>query len=161
MTQVPAWTPPSVNDFKAFFFRDFPYLPENTVSDPEDYVQPQDITNAIALALVNFNPGLFGANSQITTVFLYLAAFYLVQNLSVSAKGIAAQLNFPTASSGVGGVNIAFTVPEKITKSPFLSVYTTNAYGMAYLSLVLQQTIGNVGAVGSGEYAGFGGIGLR
>src|ERR1017187_7172912 len=121
---VPSWTPPSVSDFQAFFFRDFPYLPPETVSNPLDYVQPQDITNAINLALVNFNPGLFGANAQITTVFLYLAAFYLVQNLQVSSKGIAAQLNFPTASAGVGGVNVSFTVPEKITKSPFLSVYT-------------------------------------
>ena len=152
----PSWTPPTVSQFKSYFFRDFPYLPTNTVDNPNDYVQPQDIQNAINLALVNFNSSLFGSAAQITTVFMYLAAFYLVQNLKTSARGIYAQLNFPTASAGVGGVNISFQVPDKVTKSPFLFAYTGNAYGMAYLSLVLPQTIGNVGAVGSGQYQGFG-----
>lgn len=149
----PPWTPPSVADFMAFFNREFPYPPAGILPNPNDYVQPADITKAISMALVNFNSGLFGSFSQITTVFLYLAAFYLTENLKIAQKGIAAQVNFPTVSAGVGGVNQSFQVPDKVTKSPFLFQYTANAFGMVYLSFALPQTVGNVGIVTSGVRA--------
>lgn len=140
-----SWVPPSVSDFQAFFNRDFPYPPAGTITNPLDYVQPADITKAINEAVINFNPSLFGSIAQITNIFMYLAAFYLVCNLQISAKGIAAQLNFPTVSVGVGSVNQAFQVPEKYAKDPFLAQYTSNGYGMKYLTMVLPFTVGNIG----------------
>lgn len=150
------WTPPSVSDFEAFFNRDFPFAPPNT---PDlAFVQPADVTKAINEGLINFNPCLYGSLAQITNIFMYLAAYYLVENLKVSMKGVAAKANFPTASVGVGGVNEAYQIPERYLKSPILAPYTQNAYGMKYLSLVIPFLVGNVGTAGSGQYSGYYGV---
>ena len=159
MSSCPPWVPPTVAQFQTFFNREFPYPPVGTLPNPLDYVQPADITKAIFQALVNFNSGLYGSSDSIMTVFLYLAAFYLTENLKIAQKGIAAQINFPRVSAGVGGVNQSFQVPDKVTKSPFLFAYTANAFGMIYLSFALPQTIGNIGIVGSEVRAWGNGIG--
>lgn len=153
MVSCPPWVPPTVTQFMAFFNREFPYPPVGTLPDPLSYVQPADITKAISMGLINFNSGLYGSNDNIMTVFLYLAAFYLTENLKIAQKGIAAQINFPVVSAGVGGVNESFQVPDKVTKSPFLFQYTANAFGFIYLTFALPQTVGNVGIVTSGVRA--------
>ncbi len=139
-----AWTPPTVSDFKEYFFRDFQYAPAGD-PDNQNYIIDLDITKAIGEAFANFSPGLYGTNAQVNIVFMYLVAFYLVFDLQNSAKGISSQANFPINSETVGGVSIGFTIPEKYTKSAFLAQYTANGYGMKYLSLVLPFTVGNVG----------------
>ena len=137
------WVPPTVAQFQAFFFRDFPYAGAETPSTDLDYVQPQDITNAIALAQINFSPRPFNiASGQATAVFMYLAAFFLVENLKASSKGIAAQANFPLNSIGVGGVSLGMEVPEQFKKNPTYSMYMRNAYGQQYMQLVYPYTIG-------------------
>lgn len=149
------WEPPTVSDFQAFFNRDFPYAPDaNTPS--LDFVQPADITKAINEGLIDFNPSNYGSTAQITNIFMYLAAYNLVENLKNSMKGISAMTNFPVTGIGVGGVNESYQIPERYLKSPVLAPYTQNAYGMKYLSLVLPYLMGNVHAVGSGQYTGFG-----
>jgi hypothetical protein len=144
-----AWLPPSVADFSSFFNRDFAYAPEGVPANDLDYVQPSDITRAINEAVIDFNPGLYGSLAQITNIFMYLAAYHLVENLKNSMKGIAAQANFPTASQGAGGVNASYQIPERYLKSPILAPYTQNGYGMRYLALVLPFLVGNVSAPGS------------
>lgn len=141
-TTSPTWTPPTYQQFESFFFRDFPYAGPNTPSTDLNYVQPQDINNAISIAQINFSAGMFDNNGQSTTVFYYLAAFYLVENLKNSSKGISAQANFPLNSIGVGGVNLGMEVPDTFKKNPTYSMYCRNAYGLQYLSLVYPYTIG-------------------
>jgi len=142
------WVPPTAAQFQAFFFRDFPYAGADTPATDLDYVQPQDINNAIALAQVNFSPRPFNiASGQATTVFYYLAAFFLVENLKASSKGISAQANFPTNSIGVGGVSLGMEVPEQFKKNPTYSMYMRNAYGQQYMQLVYPYTIGGAGIV--------------
>ena len=137
------WVPPTAAQFQAFFFRDFPYAGLNTPATDLNYVQPQDINNAIALAQINFSPRPFNiVSGQATTVFMYLAAFFLVENLKNSSKGIAAQANFPLNSIGAGGVNVGMEVPEAFKKNPTYSMYCRNAYGQQYLQLVYPMTIG-------------------
>lgn len=137
------WVPPTATQFQAFFFRDFPYAGANTPSTDLNYVQPQDINNAISLGQVNFSPTPFNiASGQATTVFMYLAAFFLVENLKNSSKGIAAQANFPLNSIGVGGVSVGMEVPEAFNKNPTYSMYCRNAYGLQYLQFVYPYTIG-------------------
>ena len=140
-----AWVPPTAAQFQAFFFRDFPYAGMDTPSTDLNYVQPQDINNAIALAQINFSPRPFSQSpngGQATLVFMYLAAFFLVENLKNSSKGIAAQANFPLNSIGVGGVNLGMEVPEQFKKNPTYSMYMRNAYGQQYMQLVYPYTIG-------------------
>lgn len=145
------WTVPSIADFKTFFARDFNYAPTD---DPTnlDYVLDDDITRAINEAIINFNPGL-GFNpaivppatiSETTNVFLYLVAFCLIVNIQNSSKGLSSQSKFPISSNGVGGVNVAYAIPERYTKDPILSIYTQNGYGMRYLSMVLPYITGRV-----------------
>lgn len=139
------WTPPSYTDFQAFFNRDFPYASVTTPATDLNYVQPADINKAIAEAQINFSAGMFDITSgQSTTVFMYLAAFYLVENLKASAKGLAAQANFPLTAIGVGGVNMAMTPPEQFLKNPTYAMFTRNGYGLTYLSFVYPYTIGGM-----------------
>ena len=140
---VAPWTPPTYQQFQAFFFRDFPYADPNTPATDLNYVQPQDINNAIDLGVINFSPSMFDVQSgQSTTVFMYLAAFYLVENLKMAAKGIAAQANFSLESIAAGGVNVGMRPPESFLKNPTYNMFTRNAYGLQYLSLVYPYTIG-------------------
>lgn len=142
-TSSATWVPPTAAQFQAFFFRDFPYAGPDTPSTDLNYVQPQDINNAIALGQVNFSPRMFDINSgQTTTVFMYLAAFFLVENLKNSSKGISAQANFPLTGIGVGNVNLSMEPPEAFKKNPTYAMYTRNAYGLQYLQLVYPFTIG-------------------
>ncbi len=137
------FTTPTVAAFKSRFVRDFNYAPETDQSNLQ-YVLDADITNAYNLALLNFNPGLYGTEAQSTEVFMWLSAFYLVFSIQTSSAGLSSQSNFPISSKSVGGVSISFNIPEVYMKDPVLSQYTQNGYGMMYLNLVMQYMVGNV-----------------
>ena len=147
------WEPPTVAQFMAYFNRDFFYT-----DDPAnlELVSQQDITNAIAEALINFNVALYGSNSNITTVFLYLAAFCLVRKMQVSEKGVASGSRFPISSNSVGGVSVGFSLPERYAKDAWLSSLTVNGYGMRYLEFTLPYLDGNVFVVGGNFGGGLG-----
>lgn len=141
------WTPPTTDQFKLFFQRDFWFT-----DDPDnlDLVNINDINQAIAEAQINFNTGLYGSDSNITTVFMYLAAFMLVRKIQVSEKGLASQSRFPISSNSVGGVSISFQLPQKYANDPFLSSLTANGYGMRYLEFTLPMLTGNIMVVCGG-----------
>jgi len=139
------WTTPTVADFKAYFARDFNFattgdLPQQ--ADIDHYIVDADITRAINEALINFNEGLFGANSAM--VFMYLVAYQLVVNLQNSSKGISSQAKFPISSNSVGGVSVSYQIPDRYSKDAFLQQYTKNGYGMKYLELSLPYIVGNM-----------------
>lgn len=140
------WTQPTVADFKAFFFRDFNYAPS---SDPSNlkHVIDADITKAINQALLNFNEDLFGSDDQVTMVFMYLAAFYLVYDIQTSAQGLSSQSNFQISSKSVGGVAVSYSIPDKFSRDPALAIYAQNGYGLKYLSMAIPMIIGNVQVV--------------
>jgi len=139
-----AWTTLTVAEFKAQFVRDFPYAPAGDATNA-DYVMDADIALAITQANVSFNDALFGDSAKM--IFLYLAAYWMVENLKNAAKGIGAQASFIMNSNSVGSVSQSFTIPERFTNDPFLGIYTRNAYGMQYLHLALPYTVGNVGVI--------------
>jgi Protein of unknown function (DUF4054) len=138
-----SWAAPTTTQFKAFFGRDFSFAPADDAVNT-DYVCDADITKAIGEAQINFNSGLFGTDDNSTNVFMYLAAFHLVENLRNSAKGISAQAQMAINSSSVGGVSVNYVIPEDITKDSQLSVYLTNGYGKKYLTLVIPYLSGNI-----------------
>ncbi len=136
-----SWAQPSVADFKAVFTRDFPYAP---VSDPLNtkYVTDADISRAINDAIIEFNDGLFGAFT--TQIFMYLAAYNLVQNIQTAMKGMSAQAQFVMNSTNVGGVSVGNMVVGQFADDPYLSKYLKNAYGQKYVELVHPYLIGRV-----------------
>jgi hypothetical protein len=139
-----SWAVPSVDDFKTYFARDFNFATVQNEPQNLDYVVDADITKAITEANINFNTGLYGEDAEVTAVFMYLAAFYLVVNLQNSAKGVASQSKFPISSTSVGGVSVTFQIPERFGKDPYIQQFTQNGYGMKYLSLALPFLIGNI-----------------
>ena len=142
---TPQWTPPTVAQFQAQFFRDFPYAPADD-SITLDYVQPQDIQNAINEANAQFNPGLFGNNAVM--IFMYLAAHCLCTNLQNSAIGIGAQAMFANSSASVGSVSFVNNIDNAYLGQPMFAQYLTTGYGKKYLDLAYPYTVGNVRTAG-------------
>lgn len=142
-----AWiAPTTAAPFKAQFVRDFNYAPDTDATNLQ-YVTDADILAAYKNALQNFNPSIFGTLTpvdQVTPVFLWLAAFYLVWSIQNSSTGLGSQSKFPISSKSVGGIALSFSIPEAYLKNPVLSQYAQNGYGMMYLSFALPKTIGNV-----------------
>lgn len=182
----------TVADFKAYFFRDFPYLPvwdssklynagkrvyytptelfydclingttsADTPADPGDpphwaivaddimnYIQDLDIEKAFAEAQVNLNQSLFSSDANIRMGYLYLTAHYLVNDIRAGLAGISAVGMFPLTSRSAGSVSESYSIPQAYLDNPVYTFYTTSSYGLKYLSLVLPQIVGNVGAV--------------
>jgi hypothetical protein len=139
----------TLNDFKAWFNRDFVYLtPVNTTTERPDccpsYVTDHDLTKAFTEAKINFNEGLFSDDTQLKTTFLYLAAHYLVNDLQTSESGSGSSGFFPVSSRSVGSVSESYSLPLWVTSDPVLGSYTTTRYGQKYLSLIKPLMIGNV-----------------
>lgn len=133
-----AYTNPTISDFQAYFFRDFPY--GTTMDD----VQDQDITNAFADALFTFNPALFTSQANYTLGVLLLSAHYLVTNLRNSSQGIAGQFSWLQTSKGVGSVSEGIAIPERILAYPQYTMLTKTNYGAKYLQLILPLMVGQM-----------------
>lgn len=133
------WSNPSLLDFTTYFYRDFPYG-----TDPNTSVLDQDITSAFMSTNFNINQRLFSSQSNYTLGYLLLSAHYLVMNLRSSSQGINGQYNFLQASKGVGSVNEAFQIPERIMANPYWTQLMKTNYGATYLNLVLPQLAGQM-----------------
>lgn len=134
-----AFSNPSVADFKAQFFRDFPYGTDLNTS-----VIDQDITNAFLLVNVNMNPSLFGDQGSYNVGYLLLAAHYLVMNLRASSQGINGQFNFLQNAKSAGSISEAFGIPQRILDNPDLAILCKTNYGATFLQLILPQVGGQV-----------------
>lgn len=121
-----------------------------TADETDNYIQDDDITNAFAEAQVNYNQSLFGTDAQIKLGYLYLTAHYLCVDIRNSRSGIAATGMFPMTSRTVGSVSESYGIPTAYMDSPIYAIYSQTGYGMKYLSLVLPQLVGNIGAVYGG-----------
>jgi len=140
-----AFSNPSVADFKTQFFRDFPYG-----TDPSVAILDQDILNAFLMVNVNMNPALFGDQGSYNIGYLLLGAHYMVMNLRASSQGINGQFNFLQQSKGVGSVNEAFGIPQRILDNPEWAILCKTNYGAQFMQLVLPQLTGNIFSVQGG-----------
>lgn len=112
--------------------------------DPNNYVSVNDIQNAFNDAQVLFNQSLWGTVQQTTSGYLTLAAHFLSLNMRAAINGIQSVGEQMIASRGAGGVNASYNIPADYAADPVLAQYTTTAYGMKYLSMVLPLLRGNV-----------------
>jgi len=139
----------TVDDFKAYFYRDFQYSKPLGAANPipacpKDYVTDFDIQKAFQEAIINFNPCLFSYDEQLKVTYLYLAAHYLVNDLQTSAQGVGSTSYAPVTSRSVGGVSESYQVPDWMINDPYLAHFATTRYGQKYLSLIKPLTIGRV-----------------
>lgn len=137
----------TVSDFKAFFRRDFPYLPADSDSycDADKYVIDEDISKAYLEAQSVFNQGLFGTDESIRLAYYYLTAHYLVNDLRAASAGIDGTGSMLLNARTVGNVSESYTIPQAYVDNPLLAFFTSSSYGNKYLSLVLPNLVGNVG----------------
>ena len=116
----------------------------------DDYIQDDDIEKAFDEAEFCINQELFSTDAKITLVYLYATAHYLVNDIRAAMQGVESSGSFNVSARSVGRVSETYSIPQRYLDSPALSFFTTSAYGMKYLSLVVPNLIGNMGIVGGG-----------
>lgn len=128
---------PTVEEFKTYFSRDFPYG-----VDPNVAVTDADIAKAFGQANAGINPALYGSQANYTIGYMHLAAHWLVYDLQASSQGINGSANWLEQSKSVGSVSQSFAIPQRILDDPYWALLTTTKYGMKYLGLLLPQLTG-------------------
>lgn len=108
--------------------------------DVLNYTCDEDITKAFNEAKINFNENLFD-DEQAKLIFLYLTAYYLTFDLQ-NATGTV-QTGIVTSKS-VGSVSQSYGIPQWVLQDKVLGAYSSNGYGLKYLSLLRPYLIGNV-----------------
>jgi len=122
-----------------------------TTDSLQNYVMDQDIQNAFTEAQISLNQSLFTTDATITLGYLYLTAHYLCNDLKAALAGVNSNGSFPVASRSVGSVSESYSIPQTYLDNPILAFYTTSAYGLKYLAMVLPNMVGNIGVVGGGQ----------
>ena len=133
------FTNPSVAEFKAYFYRDFPYG-----TDMETSVLDEDIAKAFGQTNININQDLFSDQGSYDIGYFLLAAHYLVVDLRMSSQGINGQFSFLEQSKSVGSVSQSFGIPQRILDDPYFSMLAKTNYGAKYLQLLLPQLAGQI-----------------
>ncbi len=130
---------PSVADFKAYFFRDFPYG-----TDVETSVVDQDIAKCFQQTNINMNQQLWADQASYNVGYLLLAAHYLVVDLRMSSQGLSGQYSWLPSGKSVGSVSESFSIPQRILDDPYMAGLCQTNYGAKYLQLILPQLSGQI-----------------
>lgn len=136
------FTNPQITDFKAQFFRDFPF--GGSTGDPANFVLDQDIANGFAYASLNINPALWPTQSAYNLGYLLLSAHRMVLNIRASSQGLNGQYNWAQTQKGVGQVSESFQIPQRIIDNPELMMLTKTNYGAQYLEMLLPLLAGQM-----------------
>jgi len=132
------YTPITIEDFKTFFTRDFPY------GTTPEVVMDVDITKALATAGINFNEGLWSSQESFNQAYLYLAAHFLVESIRMSSSGLNSQYAGNVSYKAVGAVTETYVMPIRIQRNPFLAGLFTTRYGALYVGLLAPRLVGHV-----------------
>ena len=130
---------PTVNDFKTYFERDFPYGTDISTS-----VTDIDISKAMNVSNINVCEDHFRNQGSFTLGYLNLSAHYLVTSLRASSQGKDGQYNWVEQSKGVGSVNTSYMIPDAIKNNPYLAMLTKTNYGAMYLQSILPELSGQM-----------------
>lgn len=135
-----AFINPTVNDFKAFFVRDFPFG-----TDPNVAILDADVSRAQSFVNnTTFNPALFCDQNAYNIGFNLLTAHYLVTNLRASSQGLNGQFSFLEQSKSVGAIAQQFGIPQRILDNPDWSMLCKTNYGAMYLQQLIPQLSGQI-----------------
>jgi|SRR5215217_1587141 len=142
-----AYVNPTIEEFKARFYRDFPFQPADLPVDINAYVQDQDIYNAFATSSGIINQELFPNEGNYSQGFNLLSAHYMVMALDTSSQGLNGQFDWLTSSKSVGSVSISYSIPQSILDNPYFALLAKTRYGAAYLAMILPYLVGPMFAV--------------
>lgn len=134
-----AYNAPTIENFKAYFFRDFPYG-----TDPNTSVLDADISKAFGQTNVNINQALFSSQEDFNIGYLLLAAHWLVIDLRMSSQGLSGAYSWVTTSKSVGSVSESFQIPERILENPEFAMLAQTNYGAKFLQLLLPRLTGQM-----------------
>jgi len=140
---------PTVEEFKTFFARDFPFQP--AVIPPEEvdlnkFIQDSDVSNAFLRTNPKFNEEFFtDTQEEYTLGYLYLSAHLLVMSLRASNAGFTSSFNWGATSTSVGSVSESRNLPGNIMTNPLWAWLVSSNYGVEYLMMVIPNLIGNFG----------------
>lgn len=110
---------------------------QRTAGNKLDYITDEDIAKAMTQALISANDKFGSTCQEKRTIYLHLVAFYLVMDWKNAAAGASSAYAGFTASKSVGDVSESYNFPTWLTNSPMYSIYSTNGFGLKYLSLIL------------------------
>lgn len=136
----------TVDDFKAYFDRAFPFAPEDD-PDNKEYIRDTDIEIAFQQAKVNFNSSIWSDYDSAKIAYLFLTAHYLCMDMRMAQSGLASSGAFTMSSKSVGDVSASYAIPQAYLDSPALNYLTSTEFGLKYLSLLYPRTIGSVNVV--------------
>lgn len=134
-----AFSNPAVSDFKAQFFRDFPYGTDMNVS-----VLDQDIANAFVQANLAINQDLWPDQGSYTLGYLLLSAHFMVLALRASSQGLNGQWAWAQNSKTVAGISEGFEIPDRIKNNPDFMAYYKTHYGAQYMNLLWPNLAGQM-----------------
>ena len=121
--------------------------------DVLNYIQDSDIERAFEEAQLSYNQGLFGTDAEVTLVYLYITAHYLVLDLRAASQGVESSSDFNVQSRSVGNVSESYSIPDIYVNDPNFSFYTKTQYGLKFLSFAVPRMQGNVVSVPGGTRA--------
>lgn len=136
-----AYTNPTVDDFKAFFARDFVY------GNTDATVMDSDIVRAEGEMELSINPNLLNNQATYTNAALYLSAHYLVMNLRAASQGLTGSYPWMTQSKSVGNVSESFAIPQRLLDNPEFAALVKTYYGERYLEIILPLLSGQMFSV--------------
>ncbi len=139
---------PTVAEFKAHFYRDFPYGTDMATS-----VLDADISKAQTEASFNINEDLFASQAEYTLAFHYLTAHFLVSDLKASSEGLGGSYSWLQNNKSVGSVSASYSIPQSILDNPTFSMIAKTNYGAKYLTLILPRISGQIYTVCGGTLA--------
>ncbi len=134
-----AYQNPSVQEFKDYFSRDFPYN-----ADPALGVTDADILKCFGQSNMGINQGVFTDQSNYTIGYMFLAAHWLVFDLRASSQGMQGTFGWITQSKSVGNVSVSYAIPQWIMDNPYFAALNTTTYGSKYLMLLMPYMVGAI-----------------
>ncbi len=143
---------PTVDDFKAFFARDFPFSSEQAPSGGDsgstsptwDFVLDSDINKALNRTFLMLNVSLCDTQEFYNEVYLVLSAHNMVMSLRNSSQGVASQPEWLRTGKSAGPVSESQQIPQKIADNPELALLQRTGYGQEYLELILPLLVGQM-----------------
>lgn len=134
------FTNPDVDDFKAYFFRDFPYTADGDYTGVTD----ADIQKGLDNAGMMINPGIISTQAKYTLLYLLLSAHLMVMELKTSSQGVAGSYSFLDSGKAAGSVSESIAIPQRILDNPELSMLCRTGYGAEYLFYLLPLLSGQI-----------------
>lgn len=110
----------------------------------DNYIQDADILRAFNEAKINFNTTFWKDDETAEMVFYYLAAHYLVIDLTNRQNPLLMGYKGLTQSKSVGSVSESYAIPQWMLNNQVLGTYAQTGYGRKYLSLIQPYLVGNI-----------------